>query len=142
MKNWIFVIFGALAFATYSIPFTKTSKWNASLPLMIIGGALIYVLYMAVFEKVNYLQKAPYQASHLAVYLPIAMLIYAVGFMTFGKLLSGPPEKVQLYVSLCTALIPVFALVVPAILNRQMISVTQCIGLILVVAGVIIINKD
>lgn len=142
MKAWIFVIFGALAFATYSIPFTKIAKWNASLPLMIIGGALIYICYMAFFEKVDYTQKSPYPMEHLGLYLLLAMVIYAVGFMTFGKLLSGPPEKVQVYVSLCTALIPVFALVVPAIINRQLISLGQTIGLVLVVTGVLIINRN
>lgn len=142
MKNWIFVILGALAFATYSMPFTKIAKWNASLPVMIISGALLYALYMVIFEKVNYFQKSPYPANHLIPYLLFAIIIYAVGFMTFGKLLSGPPEKVQLYVSLCTALMPVFALVVPAMINRQMISLGQTVGLVFVVTGVLIINRN
>lgn len=141
MKNFLFVIVAAAAFATYSIPFSKISKWNASLPLMIIGGALIYAMYMMIFERTNYFQTSPYPNKYLVVYLLIAMIIYAIGFMTFGKLISGPPESVQLFVSLCTALIPVFALVVPAIIERKMISSTQCAGLALVIIGVFFINR-
>jgi len=112
------------------------------MPLMIIGGAVIYMMYMGFVEKVNFLTPSPYSMGQLLPPLIFAMAIYAMGFLTFGKLLSLPDlVKVQLYVALVTALIPLFALVVPVIMKREMISMEQGLGLVLVVSGVYFLNK-
>lgn len=141
MKNSIFVIISAIAFGTYSMPYAKIAKWNLSLPILLIGGSILYMLYMSFVEKVNYFQAPPYSAKEITPYLVGTIVIYTIGFITFGKLLAGPENKVQLFNASCTALIPVFALVVPALIKREVISLNQFLGIILVVGGVFFMNK-
>lgn len=141
MREIIFVVVAAFAFGTYTMPFSKIAKWNWSLPLMLLSGTLCYMLYKAVFEKISYAQPSPYTSTQFLSYCGLATFLYVVGFIGFEKLLSGPQEKVQLYVALCTALIPVFALLAQALVDKQMISLQQCIGLIGIIGGVLLLNN-
>lgn len=141
MTRIILIVFSAIAFGTYSIPFSKIAKWNLSLPLMLIGGTLFVMIYLSLFEKVKYTQACPYEAGVVIKWLVLAIVIYGIGFIAFGKLLSAPSHTVQVSVALCTALIPVFALVVDLIIKRQMISISQTAGLFLIVGGVVLLNQ-